>query len=67
MSITDMLLFQSNIKLISMKIRRQAVEETMECAKQIVQSYGPYSFLQKDRDAICATMDHYKENAYEEG
>lgn len=43
--------------------RREAIHETMECARQIVKSYGPPTVAQLDRDHICGAMDHYERTA----
>lgn len=37
----------------------EAIRKTMDCAKGIVQSYGPNTIAQADRDALCRTMEHY--------
>lgn len=39
--------------------RKEVIMETMECAKGIVQSYGPNTIAQVDRDNLCRAMDHY--------
>ena len=43
--------------------RRLAIDETMACAEQLVQSYGGYTLTQDDRDGLCRAMEHYRKTA----
>jgi hypothetical protein len=45
------------------KARREAILEAMECAKQIVRSYGSQEFSEADREGICGFMDHFARTA----
>jgi hypothetical protein len=47
------------------EIRAQAIKDTMECARQIVRSYGPTDLPQSVRDSLCEMMQHYETAAIE--
>lgn len=40
----------------------EAIRETMDCAKQIVKSYGG-DINQQDRDNLCRWMEHFAKTA----